>query len=224
MKINVVILDKNKYEEAKLYLKNENFNIIQGDLLNQKGVLVTAGNSYGFMDGGLDFEFIKKYGWELQNKVQNIIKSTDLKELLIGQNIMVDLPDNNKLIYAPTMRVPQILNILNINPYLVFKGILATCKKENIEEVNIPLLCEGVGRLPIFTIMFQLQKAYDDFFDNYYPTDWWDSSKKHQSILGIPKYEYKDLQLPECKNSQLPDVKLEVDINEMKHKHLPKYF
>lgn len=199
MKINIIILNKNKYLEAKEYLKNENFNIILGDLLNQKGILVTAGNSYGFMDGGLDLEFIKKYGWELQDKVQNIIKNTDLKELLIGQNIIVDLPDNNKLIYAPTMRVPQILNTLNINPYITFKGILATCKRENIEEVNIPLLCEGVGRMPILTIMSQLQKAYDDFFNDYYPTDWWDSSKKHQNLLGIPDDMCKDLQIPEYK-------------------------
>jgi O-acetyl-ADP-ribose deacetylase (regulator of RNase III) len=200
MKVNIVILDKNKYLEAKKYLKNENFDIILGDLLNQKGILVTAGNSFGFMDGGLDLEFIKKYGWELQDKVQTIIKNTDLKELLIGQNIIVDLPDNNKLIYAPTMRVPQILDFSSINPYLVLKGILATCKKENIEEVNIPLLCEGVGRMPILTIMSQLQKAYDDFYDEYYPMNWWDSSKKHQNLLGIPEDMYKDLQIQEYKS------------------------
>lgn len=212
MKVNIVILDKNKYLEAKKYLKNENFDIILGDLLNQKGILVTAGNSFGFMDGGLDLEFIKKYGWELQDKVQTIIKNTDLKELLIGQNIIVDLPDNNKLIYAPTMRVPQILDFSSINPYLVLKGILATCKKENIEEVNIPLLCEGVGRMPILTIMSQLQKAYDDFYDEYYPINWWDSSKKHQNLLGIPDDICKDLQIPEYK----PNTKL-------KASELPKH-
>lgn len=194
MKINIVILNKNKYLEVKKYLKNDNFNLILGDLLNQKGILVTAGNSYGFMDGGLDFEFIKKYGWELQDKVQNIIKNTALKELLIGQNIIVDLPDNNKLIYAPTMRVPQLLNISSINPYLSFKGILATCKKEKIEEINIPLLCEGVGKMPIFTIMFQLQRAYEDFYNDSFPKNWWDSSKKHQDLSGIQITEYKDLQ------------------------------
>lgn len=193
MKINLVILDREKYIKVKNYIKNKNFNIILGNLLEQKGDLVTAGNSFGFMDGGLDLEFIKKYGWKLQEKVQKLIKNRPLKELLVGENIIVDLEENKKLIYAPTMRIPSILEDNNINIYLAFKGILVTCKSLNIKEINIPLLGEGVGQMPIHKIIKQMEQAYMDLVGDYYPENWWESSKMHQ-LLYKKENEIKDLQ------------------------------
>ncbi|MCF2673383.1 macro domain-containing protein [Fusobacterium varium] len=218
MKINLVILDREKYIKAKTYIKNKNFNIVLGNLLEQKGDLVTAGNSFGFMDGGLDLEFIKKYGWKLQEKVQKLIKNRPLKELLVGENIIVDLEENKKLIYAPTMRIPSILEDNNINIYLAFKGILVTCKslnikkinikeinikeinikeiniKEiNIKEINIPLLGEGVGQMSIHIIIKQMEQAYMDLVEDYYPENWWESSKMHQ-LLYTEIDKIKDLQ------------------------------
>ena len=193
MKINLVILDRKKYIKAKTYIKNKNFNIILGDLLEQKGDLVTAGNGFGFMDGGLDLEFIKKYGWKLQEKVQKLIKNRPLKELLVGENIIVDLEENKKLIYAPTMRIPSILEDNNINIYLAFKGILATCKSLNIKEINIPLLGEGVGQMSIHIIIKQMEQAYMDLVEDYYPENWWESSKMHQ-LLYTEIDKIKDLQ------------------------------
>ena len=193
MKINLVILDREKYIKAKTYIKNKNFNIVLGNLLEQKGDLVTAGNSFGFMDGGLDLEFIKKYGWELQEKVQKLIKKRPLKELLIGENIVIILKENKKLIYAPTMRIPTILEDNSINAYLTFKGILATCKNLNIKEINVPLLGEGVGQMPIHIIIKQMEQAYMDLVGDYYPENWWQSSKKHQ-LLYKEIDKIKDLQ------------------------------
>lgn len=193
MKVNIIILDKNKYEIAKTSIKNQNFKVIHGNLLEQKGVLVTAGNSFGFMDGGLDLEFIKKYGWSLQSQIQFQIKNRPLKELLIGENLMLKLADGNTLIYAPTMRVPSILGPENINVYLSFKGIMAECIKNNIKEINVPLLGEGVGRVPIDIIIRQMEQGYIDFIESKYPVNWWTSSIEHQ-LLYKEKKDIVDLQ------------------------------
>ena len=193
MRVNIIILDKNKYEIAKANIKNKNFKIVHGNLLEQKGVLVTAGNSFGFMDGGLDLEFVKKYGWSLQYEIQSQIKSKPLRELLIGENLILKLGDNKTLIYTPTMRVPSILGPENINVYLSFKGIIAECIKNNIKEINVPLLGEGVGRVPIDIIVRQMEQGYIDFIESRYPVNWWTSSIEHQ-LLYKEKKDIVDLQ------------------------------
>jgi O-acetyl-ADP-ribose deacetylase (regulator of RNase III) len=71
--------------------------------------VVSPANSFGFMDGGVDWAYLQFFGAELQTRVQMIIRLQQFQELLVGSAVVV--PTYNEairfLIVAPTMRVPK---------------------------------------------------------------------------------------------------------------------
>jgi O-acetyl-ADP-ribose deacetylase (regulator of RNase III) len=90
--------------------------------------VVSPANSFGFMDGGIDWRYSERFGWQLMERLQQVIKGEDyFGELLVGQAIILETNDEMKkipyLISAPTMRVP--LDVSNSpNAYLAFKATL----------------------------------------------------------------------------------------------------
>lgn len=45
--------------------------------------MASPANSFGFMDGGIDFEISERFGWDLQKKLQQTIKILPEWELLV---------------------------------------------------------------------------------------------------------------------------------------------
>ncbi|MGL4632021.1 MAG: macro domain-containing protein [Leadbetterella sp.] len=76
--------------------------------------IVSPANSFGFMDGGLDYALSERFGWDLEKKLQKLIKELPEGELLIGQALIINTNDTKVpyLISAPTMRVPTNFNIV----------------------------------------------------------------------------------------------------------------
>lgn len=70
--------------------------------------VLTPGNSFGYMTGGVDAVFVGKFGLKIQKNVQDLIKKEDGKELLVGRSVVVETGDSKirNLIYSPTMRIP----------------------------------------------------------------------------------------------------------------------
>ena len=73
--------------------------------------VVSPANSFGFMDGGVDWAYLQFFGGQLQTRVQLVIRLQKFQELLVGDAIVV--PTYHELIrfliVAPTMRVPKII-------------------------------------------------------------------------------------------------------------------
>ncbi len=86
--------------------------------------VVSPANSFGFMDGGIDFLYSRRFGWHVQEQLQELIRTHHHGELLVGAAEIVEthaaIPF---LIAAPTMRVPMILRD-SINPYLDARAAL----------------------------------------------------------------------------------------------------
>jgi O-acetyl-ADP-ribose deacetylase (regulator of RNase III) len=72
---------------------------------------VSPANSFGFMDGGVDWAYLQYFGEELQARVQMLIRLQKFQELLVGSAIVA--PTYHEaipfLIVAPTMRVPKVI-------------------------------------------------------------------------------------------------------------------
>lgn len=137
----------------------------QGDLTEfSGGAIVSPANSFGFMDGGIDYAISERLGWDLQGKLQAQIKDLPMGELLVGQALVLETGDEliPWLISAPTMRVPMNFNIsTSINAYLATKAALNAAKSHpEIEFVAIPGMCTGVGRMPFSTAAHQMMMAY----------------------------------------------------------------
>lgn len=178
--IHVHIYNHQEYEELKNYYNDHpNLKIHYGNIFNFKAdALVTAGNSFGMMDGGIDGA-VAYFFEDIENQVQQKIMSEWYGELPIGVSLLFPTPSNTHfqyLCYSPTMRVPKEVQNTT-NAYLAMRGALVECSKQpNIKNIAVPLLCRGVGNMDPKEILRQIKHAYNTFT---YPTerDW-----KHISL------------------------------------------
>ncbi len=145
----------------------ENVSIMETDITKLAcDAIVSPANSFGFMDGGLDYTLSERFGWELEKRLQKMIKELPEGELLVGQALMLETGDKlvPYLISAPTMRVPTSFNIdTSVNAYLAMKAILIKAKnEEKINSVAIPGLCTGAGRMQPIIAAKQMFQAYKE--------------------------------------------------------------
>jgi O-acetyl-ADP-ribose deacetylase (regulator of RNase III) len=71
--------------------------------------IVSPGNSFGLMDGGVDAAISCYFGWDLQERVQRRILDELLGEQPVGTSLIVETghPEHPFLAHTPTMRVPM---------------------------------------------------------------------------------------------------------------------
>ncbi len=128
--------------------------------------VVSPANSYGFMDGGIDMLYSQFFGWQVQERLQRLIREKHYGELIVGAAEIVET-DNLKIPYlisAPTMRVPMILKN-SVNPYLAARAALLLVKyevfkeghlkgesiRDYVESIALPGLGTGVGQVGPYT-------------------------------------------------------------------------
>lgn len=146
----------------------EEVEVLAGDICQVAcDALVSPANSFGFMDGGLDLAISERFGWDLEKRLQAKIAQRPLRELLVGEALLVKTNDEHLpwLISAPTMRVPMRLR-QSVNAYLAMKAILnvalAAEHSHSISTVAIPGLGTGVGGLSATTAAFQMWMAFQE--------------------------------------------------------------
>ncbi|MDR2410169.1 MAG: macro domain-containing protein [Bacteroidales bacterium] len=142
--------------------------------------IVSPANSFGFMDGGIDLAYSRYFGWDLQKKLQEIIRDEYFGELPVGNAVIVETKNKEikYLISAPTMRVPQDISG-TVNAYLAFRAALIAVKKFNKKMNNAieSVLCPGLGTLsgsmPPTICAVQMRKAYDSILKGIptFPSD-----------------------------------------------------
>ncbi|XP_076078821.1 uncharacterized protein LOC143048836 [Mytilus galloprovincialis] len=142
------------------------------------------------MDGGIDRVFSELFGWQMQERIQKVIRDQYDGENFVGNAIIIPAYDkdpdkehiqklktnnisNGKpikyLIHVPTMRVPK--DVINsTNAYLSFRGVILAVQKHNRNPENQPIrrvLCPGlgtaVGRMPFNRCAFQMVQAFEIF-------------------------------------------------------------
>ncbi len=117
----------------------ENVEIGCGDIFDiPADAIVSPANSSGFMNGGVDLAYSKRFGWQLQSNLQKYLYENHDGELPVGEavyiNINVPSEPYKYLISAPTMRVPTDING-TVNAYLAMRAILRLVKKFNEKAV-----------------------------------------------------------------------------------------
>ncbi len=124
--------------------------VIHGDILNltlPPDALVSPANSFGFMDGGIDLVYTKRFGPQLQEDVQAAIAMQPFGELLVGDALDVPIRGSeapSRLIVAPTMRVPlRITDCVDI--YLATRAAVRRAYEAQFKTVAIPGMGTGCG-------------------------------------------------------------------------------
>ncbi len=169
--MHYLLIDTNAQmvEAWNLFFKEEaNVKVLEGDLttVSASDAIVSPANSFGFMDGGVDYAISERLGWDLQDRLQAQIKAMPEGELLVGKALVLETGDSliPYLISAPTMRVPMNFNIgTSVNAYLAMKATLIAAQAHpNIKTVAIPGFCTGVGRMPKEVAARQMFKAFEE--------------------------------------------------------------
>ena len=118
--------------------------------------VVSPANSFGFMDGGIDHRYSHHFGWDVQERLQELIRDRHHGELLVGAAEIVETGSLRIpfVIAAPTMRVPMILRD-SINPYLAARAVFLLIRRglvpsgplagERVDSVVTSVAFPGLG-------------------------------------------------------------------------------
>jgi O-acetyl-ADP-ribose deacetylase (regulator of RNase III) len=161
--------------------------------------VVSPANSFGFMDGGIDFLYSRFFGWHVQERLQAQIRDLHHGELLVGAAAIVPT-DHERIPYlvaAPTMRVPMILRN-SVHPYLACRAALLLVKHGRfaagphagqpisavVDTIAFPGLGTGVGQVAPNTCANQMRAAIEEVVvaPPPFPRSWAEAQARHQRL------------------------------------------
>jgi O-acetyl-ADP-ribose deacetylase (regulator of RNase III) len=132
--------------------------------------MVSAANSFGLMDGGVDLAIIKFFGAQLEQCVQRHILENYLGEQNVGTSFIVETghPRHPFVAHTPTMRVPMDIAHTD-NVYRAMWAMLLAVHHHNqsaerkINSVVCPGLGTGTGNVPFKEAARQMAHAYRNY-------------------------------------------------------------
>jgi O-acetyl-ADP-ribose deacetylase (regulator of RNase III) len=161
--------------------------------------VVSPANSFGFMDGGIDHLYSDRFGWHVQDRLQELIRTRHGGELLVGTAEIVETGRARPLflIAAPTMRVPMVLRD-TVNPYLAARAVFRLIRHgiipagdlagesiaNVISSVAFPGLGTGVGRVGPNTCARQVRAAIEEavLSPAPFPRTWAEAQQRNQLL------------------------------------------
>lgn len=169
-----------------------NVEVVRGyfERLPEFDCMVSAANSFGLMDGGVDWAIVRFFGESLQDKVQERILKEYLGEQPVGTSLIVETghPKHPFVAHTPTMRVPMPITRTD-NVYLAMWAMLQAVHRHNqyaeqrINVVACPGLGTATGQMPFGEAARQMSLAYRHFLDPPQRIDWQLALNRQQQIL-----------------------------------------
>jgi len=175
-----------------------NVKIHHGSIFDVKcDAIVSPGNSFGFMEYGLDLEILKYFGGHVQERLQQLIQTRHHGELLVGSAEVVDTDhvEIPYLIAAPIIRVPTVLKE-TVNIYLATRAVLTHVKfgtvpdgtpvKHIIQTIAIPDMGMEIGKVPPDICALQMKVALQNILLSQYefPESWLDAQRCHELLCS----------------------------------------
>lgn len=177
-----IVFNWNKYFKGMASVS-----IVHGSIFEQiADAFVSPANSFGFMDGGIDYFYSMFFGWDVQKTLQNIIKNKPLGELLVGEAELIETnhPVIPYIISAPTMRVPWVLH-RTVNVYLATKAAVMLAKKHELKSIVFPGMGTGCGELSPTICAKQMRSGIQDALTGPMFPDSWNIAQFIQNRLVV---------------------------------------
>ncbi len=164
-----------------------------GDIFGESvDAVVSPGNCFGFMNGGIDRLYSERFGWHVQDRLREVIRKDWNGELPIGLAVVVetDATDIPFVIAAPTMRAP--VSVANtLNAYLSFRAVLLAIRRHNrqrsesIRSIACPGMATGTGEMSTNICAKQMRAAWDEVEGGqpFQPTGVNDALMQHYRLL-----------------------------------------
>ncbi len=150
--------------------------------------MVSAANSFGLMDGGVDLAIIRFFGQHLEAKVQSHILTHYLGEQPTGTSFIIEIdnPKHKYLAHTPTMRIPMEITRTD-NVYRAMWSMLLAVHNHNavhsdIRTVVCPGLGTGTGKVPAPEAAHQMALAYRHYMEPSKRIEW-DMATRRQNAV-----------------------------------------
>jgi O-acetyl-ADP-ribose deacetylase (regulator of RNase III) len=180
-----------------------NFKVSPGkfqDVIEPWKFIVSPGNSYGIMDGGIDQQYLDYFGDELQFKVQDRILSHYYGEQPVGTAFIIPArtsPNYVMLVHAPTMRYPmELVGTLQENVFWAARAAFVELAdypngSEAVPRVLMPGLGTGAGHVPCAVAAQLMRLAWDNVqASNDRHLTWEDATRTHIRLRQIMKVDF----------------------------------
>jgi len=134
------VLDAWRYQFARW----PEVEVREGRLLDtDASALLVPGNSFGFLDTGLELEIVESMGLEIEEEIRSRIRKEHHGELLVGQALVIrsSRGSGRALVYAPLWRTPRRLQGA-IHTYLCLRGGLIELMRHGagLHSLAVPAL------------------------------------------------------------------------------------
>ena len=152
--------------------------------------MVSAANSFGLMDGGVDLSIVRFFGYELMDRVQERVLADYLGEQPVGTCFIVETghAKHPYLAHTPTMRVPMPITRTD-NVYRAMWAMLLAIRQHNlaskskqIKTVVCPGLGTATGRVPAREAARQMAAAYRHFLEPPARISWRYAAIRHDAV------------------------------------------
>ena len=159
--------------------------------------MVSAANSFGIMDGGVDAAITKYFGRQLMARVQARIIDEWSGEQPVGTSMIVETthPDHPYLAHTPTMRYP--MSIFRTDAvYNAMWAMLNAVKNFNktaetpIDIIACPGLGTATGAVPYAEAARQMALAYQNFRNPPQRISWLYAEARQRAIRFGGYYGY----------------------------------
>jgi O-acetyl-ADP-ribose deacetylase (regulator of RNase III) len=132
--------------------------------------VITAGNSFGLMDAGMDLAVVKHFGRDLMERIQSKIIEDFLGEQPVGTSLIVPTgnPAHPFVAHTPTMRIPMNIHGTD-HVYLAMWAALTAVHRHNrdaerpIRTLACPGLGTGTGGMEPLEAALQIRLAWEHF-------------------------------------------------------------
>lgn len=192
-KLKLVDINPLLCKEFELAFKElPNVEVICSDFrLVEFDCMVSAANSFGLMDGGVDKAIIEYFGVQLQQRIQDRIIQDYKGEQPVGTSFIIPASYYQYVVHTPTMRVPLDINNTD-NIYLAMKAMLEAVERFNLKalegsEIDV-VACPGLGTLcekvPFNIAAKQMYLAYKNFTNPPSAIDWYYANTRHQEVIS----------------------------------------
>lgn len=152
--------------------------------------MVSAANSFGLMDGGVDLAITRFFGVQLMDRVQQGILEDYLGEQPVGTSMLVPTghQEHPWLAHTPTMRVPMDVRGTE-HVYLamsaVFRELLLHERRGTQPAIRV-LACPGLGsatgRVPPVEAARQMWTAWDAYLRPITAIGWPAAHLRHHNV------------------------------------------
>lgn len=134
--------------------------------------MVSAANSFGLMDGGVDAAITSFFGEQLQSRVQQRILNDYLGEQPVGTAFVIESGHSKHpwLIHSPTMRTPELIYGTDAVYRATWAALLAVYHHNlagtgdrKISRMVFPAMGAGCGQVSPYSVAGQMALAFENF-------------------------------------------------------------